>query len=362
MKISKIFYKIFSLIIITVIGLGQISAQVTPDPYVNGATVNPAPLPASGSSSTVSVLFNFGNASQADVPLNANNVINVSLSKLDVKGTFSAATNISTTGGDYFTFTYNTVTKTLTGTQKAIIPGLSGETVTFKNLLVSGASDISNPQNGLNVNVVFLRTYNSELGNDNTKAFTYTAAGGPLPIRLLNFSGAKQANAVQLTWQTSSEQNSKYFDAEFSEDGNKWNSIGKVAAAGTSNTQKNYGLVHTSPVDGANYYRLKQYDKDGNFYYSSIAVVNFKISGININSVYPNPFTTEIKIDVSSDRHETVQVLLSDNTGRTYKTQSFTIQNGVNHISINDLGKLSAGMYVLQIKTTYAVLKFKLKK
>jgi hypothetical protein len=361
MKISKIFFSFLTLLLI---GISQVSAQ-TPDPYVNGATVNPAPIPLSdiGNEQIVSVSFNFGNASPTAIPLNSNNVINVSLSKLNLFQTFSTAANIVTTGGDYFTFSFDFNTKTLTATQKEVIPALGGEQITLRKLYASGASDSTNPQNGLNVNVSFLRTYNSELGNDNTSSFTFTrVSGSPLPIRLLSFTGTKQENSVQLNWKTSSEQNSSYYNVQFSEDGNTWNSLGKVSAAGNSNVEKNYLLIHKSPVNGANYYRLILYDKDGKYTFSNVVIINFKISGITINSVYPNPFVNEVKIDVSSDRHETVQVVLSDNTGRICKTQTFTIQNGVNHISINDLSKLSAGMYVLQIKTTYAVLKFKLKK
>lgn len=360
----KIYNKMFVVMLLSLFSMSQVFAQPATDPYVNGATVNPAPLPAPGASGSnnVSVLFNFGNSSATAIPLNPLNVVNISLSKLAVNGVFSPATNITVTGGDYFVFTYNSVTNTITGTQKAIIPAYAYETVTISGLIVTGESDISNPQNGLNVNVAFLATYNPNQNNDNTSAFTYTASGGPLPIRILSFNGIKDVSKVLLSWQTSSEQNSKLFDVEFSENGSTWTSIGQVKAAGTSTTQRTYVLTHATPVNGVNYYRLKQVDLNGNFSYSNVVAINFTIKGVNISAVYPNPFVSRIKIDISSDRSEVVRIQVSDNLGRVLKTQSSAIQKGVNNIWLDNLSSLAPGIYNVQVKTSYSTYRYKLKK
>jgi hypothetical protein len=359
MKLTKI---ILNLLVFTCIGTSQLFAQAA-DPSVNGATVMPAPLPAPGAagSNNVSVSFNFANASTTAIPLDINNVINVSLSYLDVNGTFSAA-NVTTTGGDYFTFSYNVATKTLTATQKTVIPGLGGELITLTGLIVTAPSDRSNPQNGLNVNVAFLRTYNADLGNDKTSAFTFTGAGGTTPIHLLTFNGIKQENKVDLKWQTSSEVNTKYFDVEFSENGLQWTSIGKIDAAGNSTSTRYYDLIHKSPVNGVNYYRLKLVDNSNSFTYSNIVAINFTIRGVTINSVYPNPFVSQLKIDVSSDRTDAVRIQLSDNLGRVIKVQNASVQKGVNRIVLDDLANLAPGIYNVEVKTAYSTSRFKLKK
>jgi hypothetical protein len=361
MKISKISW----MLMLSVFSILQVSAQTPSDPSVNGATVNPAPLPAPGSSGSgeARVFFNFANATSTAIPLNPLNVINVSLSKLAVNGAFTQATNISTTGGNYFAFTYNTATNTITATQIAPIPGFAFETITISNLLVTGESPRSNPNNGLNVNVAFLATYNPNQNNDNTSAFTYTGAGGTLPIRLLSFNGLKQESSVQLKWQTSSEQNSNYFEVQFSPNGNtQWTSIGKVNAAGTSSTQRNYSLIHNSPIDGVNYYRLKQVDVSGNYAYSNIVPITFTIKGVHVGSIYPNPFMDRVKIDISSDRNETVRIQLTDNVGRILKVQSTSIQKGVNPLWLEGLSGLAPGVYNIEVKTSYTTYRVKLKK
>ena len=357
------FSKIILTLLISAFSV-QLSAQIASNPYVNGATVNPAPLPSpgTGTSNNVSVTFNFGNSTSTSIPLSTLNGVNISLSKLAVNGAFSTANNIVISGGDYFTFTYDAALNTIVATQKAVIPGNSYETITITHLIVTGTSDISNPQNGLNVNVAFLAAVNPNQVDDHTDAFTYTSAGGPLPIRLVSFNGIKENSSVLLKWQTSSEQDSKLFDVEFSTDGNQWTSIGKVAAAGNSTTTRNYSMVHTTPVNGVNYYRLKQVDTRNNFAYSNIVPIAFTIRGVTIHSVYPNPFVSQLKLDVSSDRTGYVRIQLSDNLGRILRTQSVALQVGVNRISLDNLSDLGSGIYNVEVKTAYSSSRFKLKK
>ena len=107
---------------------------------------------------------------------------------------------------------------------------------------------------------------------------------------------------------------------------------------------------------------LKQVDLDNIFGYSNIVAINFAIKGVNINSVYPNPFVSQFKIDVSSDRNEVVRIQLSDNLGRVIKVLNPSIQKGVNRISLDDLAGLMPGIYTVEVKTSYSTFRYKLKK
>ena len=69
-------------------------------------------------------------------------------------------------------------------------------------------------------------------------------SGAPTPVTLIDFTASKQNKSVDLNWQTANEQNSNYFDVEFSGDGGKFESIGRVKASGSSTTLKNYSLKH----------------------------------------------------------------------------------------------------------------------
>lgn len=211
---------------------------------------------------------------------------------------------------------------------------------------------------------VFLDFTNDGTCNQNNTKYIIDIlpAGGPLPIRLLSFNGAKETNKVQLRWQTSSEQDARNFDVEFSENASEWNSIGKVNATGNSTTLRNYSFIHNSPVNGVNFYRLKLTDINGYVSYSKIIPMSFAIKGVTINSLYPNPFVSRLKIDISSDRNDAVRIQLSDNSGRVLKVQHSVLQKGVNGIWLENLAGLTPGIYNVEVKTGYTTYRYKLKK
>lgn len=94
-----------------------------------------------------------------------------------------------------------------------------------------------------------------------------------LPLRLLDFHANKQAGSVQLSWTTSSEINTSYFELQRGSDGINFN---KLATIPTHNniSVNNYSFVDQQPLP-TNYYRLKMVDIDGKFTYSGILKINF---------------------------------------------------------------------------------------
>jgi hypothetical protein len=99
--------------------------------------------------------------------------------------------------------------------------------------------------------------------------------GVTLPVTLLYFEGHKLDDSNRLDWATASEAISDYFDVEHSTDAYSWTSIGKVPAAGNSNMTLEYYLYDESPEDVVNYYRLVQYDWNGEYeVFNPIAIDN----------------------------------------------------------------------------------------
>jgi hypothetical protein len=82
---------------------------------------------------------------------------------------------------------------------------------------------------------------------------------------LLYFYGKKAENGVLLSWETATEINNDYFDVEWSMDGISFEKIGQVQGAGTTAEIQLHEFLHKKPVNGNNYYRLKQVDFDEKF-------------------------------------------------------------------------------------------------
>lgn len=360
--------KILSLILITVM---LQSTSVAQDFVLNNPVMAPNPGLFPGGTETVSFDFYVAQSSFtfSSNPL-SNNYATITFSFTKLNPT-AAPTG---TGADLFNWVKTSnggagagLVYTWTGTTKNVTMNVSPPAakykITFSNVPITLES--TKAETDVRVAGQFTDPGNAPTGlagNNSAVIATYTTSGGIVPIRLTSFNGVKDINKVQLKWQTTSEQNSKYFDVEFSENGNLWSSIGTVDAAGNSSVQRNYGLLHNTPVNGVNYYRLKQVDINGNFSYSSIVAINFTIKGVNINSVYPNPFVSQLKIDISSDRNEVVRIQLSDNMGRVLRVFNSSVQKGVNRVLVDNLAGLSPGIYNVEVKTSYSTYTYKLKK
>lgn len=106
-----------------------------------------------------------------------------------------------------------------------------------------------------------------------------------LPVELVEFKGQQITNIIQLSWKTLSERNSKVFSIEKLIN-NNWVSLIKLTAAGRSISPIVYQYDDQSPVEGTNYYRLKQIDFDGRFTLSDIIVVKFSSDYLNSTTEY----------------------------------------------------------------------------
>ena len=67
------------------------------------------------------------------------------------------------------------------------------------------------------------------------------------------------------------------------------------------------------------------------------------------DQVFPNPFTNELKILFESDLETTVDLILSNNNGRTINQLTAVAQAGTQEIAFQIDKELPAGMYFLRI-------------
>ncbi len=83
-----------------------------------------------------------------------------------------------------------------------------------------------------------------------------------LPIELLSFSASPSGFAVEIQWSTASETNNMGFEIQRLNN-NQWEVIGFVDGNYNHNGELNYAFKDFQPLEGVNYYRLKQMDYDG---------------------------------------------------------------------------------------------------
>lgn len=176
----------------------------------------------------------------------------------------------------------------------------------------------------------------------------------PLPVYLLSFQAVKQSTSTLLTWLVTNELKNKGFEVERSSNGKIWVGIGYVGAKPfiSASTKTEYLFTDLTPMDGINYYRLKQIDLDGKISYSPARTVLY---GKDIKvSVYPNPTTQDVFIDgLIGD--ETIQVF--DANGNLV---SASIETGTSKLNIS-LAHVKPGIYFINIigknKSVHQIIK-----
>ncbi|MGC4102949.1 T9SS type A sorting domain-containing protein [Ferruginibacter sp.] len=198
--------------------------------------------------------------------------------------------------------------------------------------------------------VVFKYAFVDAAGKQDPTPANYTISWtGALPVTLERFSATKENDQVQLTWRTLTEQNVSRFIIEYSTDGINFNAIATVAATGNSSIPVNYTWIHSSPVAGNNYYRLKMVDIDDRFVYSTVAVIKMSGSTDLVISAYPNPVhyllniwlpkpgTTHTILNVYSNDGELVYSKATGNV-QTILLPVSTFSKGIYYIRIMENG------------------------
>jgi Bacterial Ig domain/Secretion system C-terminal sorting domain/Bacterial cadherin-like domain len=170
----------------------------------------------------------------------------------------------------------------------------------------------------------------------------------PLPIKLESFTAAPQDNSVILKWVVSDEINVAKYEIESSTAATNFISIGNINA----NSNRNYSMLHTTPVIGFNYYRLKTTDKDGRISYSDVRKVNFGKGG-TVN-LYPNPAAGFVNITLASamiNKPGIINILSAE--GKVVFQKHSNALSQIETIAVNNL---AAGKYIVQIFTDKGII------
>ncbi len=203
------------------------------------------------------------------------------------------------------------------------------------------SAKLNNPR-GLYVNASN-QIYVADAGNNVIRKIIM----GALPVELVSFTARKNNSSVLLQWKTATETNNSYFSVERSGDGANWFDIATVSGYGNTNIIHHYSYTDLAPLQGDDYYRLKQVDADGHFTYSEVRKLTF--SNISAVRVYPNPATTYITVEINSGTDDVCTAALYTLNGFLVKTAEQHVTKGINQINLHGLSTLAKGTYVVKV-------------
>jgi hypothetical protein len=168
-----------------------------------------------------------------------------------------------------------------------------------------------------------------------------------LPVVLVSFAAQPAAEGTVLTWQTSQEQASDYFEVRRSLDGQTgWQVLGRVAAAGNTNYRQSYSLVDNARAALA-YYQLKIVDLDHSVKYSKIvAVSSTEAAASPVLTAFPNPVARGGQVRLHLPAGFGLGLLrVLDPLGREQACQYESLANGVVLLRT----PAQAGNYLVQV-------------
>lgn len=179
-----------------------------------------------------------------------------------------------------------------------------------------------------------------------------SSSDNTLPIELLSFSAnCNSSNNIDINWTTASEHNTSHFVLEKSRNGFNWLTIGKIPAAGNSTSLLHYSFVDSENSFEIMYYRLTQFDNDGESESFPIATVNCSDENAEATmKIFPNPSRGEFFIDVYKDGHSgDAQITIQNMNGMVLYTEKVLASKGQNILPIMNLG-LAGGIYLVTVQ------------
>ncbi|MFZ9661323.1 MAG: hypothetical protein ACO29O_05530, partial [Chitinophagaceae bacterium] len=137
-----------------------------------------------------------------------------------------------------------------------------------------GLADITDPNFGINYTLNIVNGSSSASLKNFTMTIYYEYQT-LLPIVLTKFDIEKTSqNFVNITWSTAAEDKVKMMYVERSSDSRNFTNLYEVAPKGAVNHSATYAVIDRAPMQGTNYYRLKEVDIDGNVAYFEVKQVS----------------------------------------------------------------------------------------
>lgn len=162
---------------------------------------------------------------------------------------------------------------------------------------------------------------------------------GILPVTILSFTGQSLSSINKLDWKVAQETNVSRYEIERSADGSNFSKIGAVTAANAGAYAYSDAAVNNLPF----YYRLKVIDNDGSFKYTEI--IYLRRNAKRVMQVMGNPFTSDLKLQLSASQNSKAQINLYDAEGRLLRSQNASLPSGITVMSVNNVSMLPYGTY-----------------
>ncbi len=180
-----------------------------------------------------------------------------------------------------------------------------------------------------------------------TTSGPYTLAtfgnGNALPVEIEAMNCEINSFGVpHIIWSTLTEVNSDHFDIERSVDGQAFIAVGRITAAGTTESRQQYSFEDINAPAGKVYYRLRQVDRNGTATVFEACALDVEESGL---SIAPNPAEGVASIRLHGS--QLAGLSITNSIGQPVSVP-YAIKNNVVEL---DISGIASGLYLVRIST-----------
>lgn len=184
--------------------------------------------------------------------------------------------------------------------------------------------------------------------NNATKCATLPASCSiPLKAYLAGFKVTRSTEGVKVSWITSSQEKSKWFQVEKSKNGIDWAKVGEIPSAGDYSGSLEYALHDHSPWPGDTYYRLQEVDFEGKGTVYAVDLLHIPLDETEF-LLSPNPSSGTLTIRLG-DSFEKYEMEILDTKGSSMG--KYTLYPGSSTFTVSVVG-----MYLAKLKVGTSVL------
>ncbi|HET7896176.1 MAG TPA: T9SS type A sorting domain-containing protein, partial [Flavisolibacter sp.] len=122
-----------------------------------------------------------------------------------------------------------------------------------------------------------------------------------------------------------------------------------------------YAFTDTTLLTGKAHYRLAMVTTDGKKSYSPAIQLTNNNEVFALGNVV-NPFRETVSFSVTVAKDTKVEVALVNQAGLVLKQQSYPLRSGANSLSLQQLGNLPSGIYILQVRSEDKIINQKVMK
>ena len=171
----------------------------------------------------------------------------------------------------------------------------------------------------------------------------------PLPVTFTSISAAEQSGKIAVEWKVNNQLNIRSYSIEKSRDGRSFTAVGTQSARGSSTVEITYNWMDAQVDAGANYYRIKSVDANGQYKFTTVVKVILGKMNPSV-TVSPNPVSGSVmNLQLVNQVRGRYGVRLTNSTGQSVYS-AITEYNGGNTTQSYQLpAGLNKGVYQLEV-------------